>query len=89
MIRALTRACLWLQIIFPNEVNLRKLVENKGIKVSSSADLEELCKNQAIKDAVLSELNALGKKAGLKPLEVSIGGLCGFAAMWMADANLG
>lgn len=60
------------QIVFPNESNLRKLVENKGINVSSSADLDELCKNQAIKDAVLSELNALGKKAGLKPLEVRV-----------------
>lgn len=60
-----------MQIIFPNEVNLRKLADSKGISVSSSTDLEALCANQAIKDAVLSELNALGKKAGLKPLEVS------------------
>jgi long-chain acyl-CoA synthetase len=60
-----------LQVIFPNEANLRKLAENKGINVSSSTDLAELCKNQAIKDAVLSELNAVGKRSGLKPLEVS------------------
>lgn len=58
-------------IIFPQEANLRKLAESKGIDVSSSTEFKDLCENRALKDAVLGELNALGKKAGLKPLEVS------------------
>lgn len=47
-------------------------MQEKNLVSGSQEDLAAICKDSAVRDAVLKELNAVGKKAGFKPLEVSV-----------------
>lgn len=52
-----------------DESNLKHFLSDKNI--SGGDDLESQCESDEVCKAVVAELNAVGKKAGLKPMEVS------------------
>lgn len=64
--------CIY-QIIVPNEKAVRKLASDQSLLDSpDSAEWKEVCQNEKVQKAVLNEMNGVGKKAGLKPIEVSL-----------------
>ena len=61
-----------IQIIVPNEQAVRKLASEQSlIDSADSAEWKEVCQSSEVSKAVLAEMNGVGKKAGLKPLEVT------------------
>lgn len=72
IVTKLTLPCARVQIVFAHEGNLKQLVQEKGLVKGSQEDLAAICADEGVRKAVLAEINAVGKKAGFKPLEVSI-----------------